>query len=271
MSIRPAQLMNVVYRSLKSGSAKNSELGSVFIKGSPGIGKSEIVQGAIDLFNEEMGEEIAELIDIRLTLADPTDLKGMPFPNRRIETAEWYPPDNLPSAKTIESGKHKPYGIVFFDDFTTAPPLVQSAAFQLFIQPHQLGNYQLPETWVIVGAGNNMGDRANVHKMPKPLANRLIHINYEWQNNRSFIDDWIAWAFDSGIDKNIIGFLSSPVSYSGDKHLLYDFNPQTSEEAFATPRSWARVSAIMNQTLPKDLERELIMGTIGKGASSQFF
>ena len=267
--MRPSVVLKTVYESLKAGSSVESELGSVYIKGSPGIGKSELVKGGLDLFNKERGEDIAQLIDIRLTLSDPTDLKGMPYPDRELGIAEWFIPGNLPSEKTIAAGRHKKYGILFFDDFTTAPPLVQSAAFQLFIQPHQLGDYQLPVTWVVIGAGNKLSDRANAHKMPKPLANRLIHINYEFQP--SFVDDWVTWAFDFGINRDIIGFLSSPVSYVGDKHLLYNFDPQSSEDSFATPRSWARVSRILEKKLPRDLERELVAGTIGNAASGQYF
>ena len=268
--ILPNQLEQVIFDSLISGSSSDNELGSLYVKGSPGIGKSEIIKGVVERYNREFGngEEVAQLIDIRLTICDPSDLRGMPFPDRRLEIARWFPPDILPTEKT-----HASKGILFFDDFTTAPQLVQAAAYQLFIQPHQLGNYQLPKGWIIVGAGNKTNERSLANAMPKPLANRMIHIDYEVGvgNIESFKDNWIQWALEHNINRNIVGFLSSPVAQQQKKHLLYDFDANTSGDAFATPRSWARVSAILERNFPDTLERQLVNGTIGEAASGQFY
>ena len=265
--ILPYELEHIIFDSLVSGSGKG-ELGSIYVKGSPGIGKSDIIKGVVARYNREYGngEEIAQLVDIRLTICDPSDLRGMPFPNRRDRIAEWFPPDILPTEKT-----HSPKGILFFDDFTTAPQLVQAAAYQLFIQPHQLGNYQLPEGWVVIGAGNKTNERSLANAMPKPLANRMIHINYEIRNVAQFVDHWMQWALENNINRNIVGFLSSPVSYQKEGHLLYNFDAGTSDDAFATPRSWARVSTIMEHSFPIEIERQLVEGTIGSAASGQFY
>ena len=263
--IYPFHLQQVLYESLNSGSGRDKELGSIYIKGDPGIGKSDIVKSVVDRYNEEHGN-VCQLIDLRLTICDPSDLRGMPYPDKETEIARWFPPDILPTEKT-----HAPKGILFFDDFTTAPQLVQAAAYQLFIQPHQLGNYQLPEGWVIVGAGNNTNTRSLANAIPKPLANRMIHINYEIDTTGNFKKHWIQWAFENDIDNRIVGFMQSPVSDTSKGSILYDFDPAKSDDAFATPRSWARVSAILERKFPLVLEKQLVEGTIGSGASSQFY
>lgn len=86
---------------------------AAFIWGAPGIGKSSIVR------------QIAErrrvpLIDIRASLLDPTDLRGIPM--IQDGTAVWCPPSFLPKKSD------KP-GILFLDEINAAPPLVQAALY----------------------------------------------------------------------------------------------------------------------------------------------
>ena len=64
----------------------------IFIWGAPGIGKSSIVK------------EIArvngmEFIDLRLSLLDPTDLKGIPFFDPESREGVWAKPSFLPSSE----------------------------------------------------------------------------------------------------------------------------------------------------------------------------
>ena len=62
----------------------------VMIWGAPGIGKSDIVKKIGD-------EQTREVIDIRLPLWEPTDIKGIPFYNSKSNAMEWAPPIELPS------------------------------------------------------------------------------------------------------------------------------------------------------------------------------
>ena len=62
----------------------------VMIWGAPGIGKSDIVKQIGD-------EQSREVIDIRLPLWEPTDIKGIPFYNSTTNKMEWAPPIELPS------------------------------------------------------------------------------------------------------------------------------------------------------------------------------
>jgi hypothetical protein len=161
----------------------------------------------------------APLIDIRLSQMEPSDLRGIPFLNNNM--VEWAIPSMLPDEK-----RHGSQGVLFLDEITSAPPSVSAAAYQLILD-RRLGEYEVPEGWAIIAAGNRQGDRGVTYTMPAPLANRFSH--YDVDVN---LDDWVAWAYENDIDDRIIGFLR----FRPD--LLFDFDPSYNPVAFPTPRSW---------------------------------
>ena len=103
---------------------------------------------------------------------------------------------------------------------------MSAAAYQLILD-RRLGDYEVPEGWAIVAAGNRQGDRGVTYAMPAPLANRFSH--YEVDIN---LDDWVRWAFHAGVDERVIGFLR----FRPD--MLFDFDPAQNPVAFPSPRSW---------------------------------
>jgi hypothetical protein len=127
----------------------------------------------------------------------------------------------LPSVR-----RHGEEGILFLDEITSAPPSVSAAAYQLILD-RKLGEYEVPEGWAIIAAGNRQGDRGVTYSMPAPLANRFSH--YEVEVN---MDDWVAWAYANSIDERIIAFLRFR------QDLLFDFDPSHNPIAFPSPRSW---------------------------------
>ena len=160
-----------------------------FIWGPPGAGKSDIVRTVADT----MG---LELRDVRLNLMDPVDLKGFPtiseveFGTGKNKVKErqmsFVAPDFLPRDP-------KSKGVLFLDEMNSAPQSVQAAAYQLILN-RRIGEYELPEGWAVLAAGNRAGDRAVVHGMPSALANRFVHIDFEVD-----VDDWYYWASANGV------------------------------------------------------------------------
>ena len=71
--------MDTSTRTVSPNGAKNSikhalkKQRPIFLWGPPGIGKSDIVQQVNDTFAN------SHLIDIRLSLWEPTDIKGIPY------------------------------------------------------------------------------------------------------------------------------------------------------------------------------------------------
>ncbi len=203
----------------------------LYLWGPPGIGKSSLVK-------EVAQEEGLEVIDLRLTQIDPTDLRGLP----KIESNEvrWIPPSFLPKEGN---------GLLFLDELNLAVPAIQHAAYQL-IQDRKIGDYQLPEGWVCIAAGNRTSDRANVRPLPAPLANRFIHVEVRPPT----VEEWTEWALKNNIDPRIITFLNFR------KDLLLDFRPDSREHAFPTPRSWELCSRLIEDfNFSKDEEEHVLM------------
>jgi hypothetical protein len=217
----------------------------VMIWGPPGVGKSQIV-AAIATKHDSL------LIDVRLSQMEPTDLRGIPF--RVGDRVEWSTPALLPDV-----ARHGPRGILFLDEITSAPPTVTAAAYQLILD-RRLGDYRVPDGWVIFAAGNRQGDRGVTYQMPAPLANRFTH--YEVEVN---LDDWIAWAFGVGVDERIIGFLRFR------PELLFQFDPARPVMAFPSPRSWEYAHrALQKFGDNRALLGEAIQGAVGAVAAAGF-
>jgi hypothetical protein len=217
----------------------------VMIWGPPGIGKSEII--------EQIGKDSnRNVIDLRLLLLEPTDLRGIPYFNSKQNKMDWAPPVDLPSDP-------KATDILFLDEINAAPQSVQAAAYQLILN-RRIGTYKLPEGVSIVAAGNRESDRGVTYRMPSPLANRMLHI--EMAVN---FEDWVDWATKNGIHADVVGYLTFA------KNDLYDFDPRSSSRAFATPRSWSFVSDMLASSgLQGSQLTDIITGSVGEGLAVKF-
>ena len=245
----------------------------LFIWGQPGIGKSELVA-------EVAKDQNRPLIDIRLPLMEPTDIRGIPYlaevtvydskgnlvrdeNNVPIMNKEfrWSTPSDLPIDEASRA-------LVFFDEMSAAPPSVQAATYQIILN-RRIGNYQLPEEAVIVAAGNRVKDKGVSYNMPMPLANRFTHLTLDVD-----VDDWKEWATLNRVHKDIVGYISFQPSD------LNQFNPSVDGYAFATPRSWYFVSELLQESgpdgklvdtnLPSDVLGDMVKGTIGEGVGIKF-
>ncbi|WP_321313111.1 MoxR family ATPase [Halarcobacter sp.] len=216
----------------------------IFLWGPPGIGKSSIV-------SQIAKEQGIECIDLRLSLLDPTDLRGIPFFKQEDNSAVWAPASFLP-----DGSKEK--GILFLDELNTAAPMVQASAYQLILD-RKIGEYTLPEGWSIVAAGNRESDRGVVFRMASPLANRFVHLEMQ-----PCIEDWKIWANKTNINKTIIAF----ISYRPDA--LFAFNTQDESKSFATPRTWEYVNEILESKPDEDLLLTMIGGAIGEELAASF-
>ena len=192
---------NGAKKSIKRAFKKKRPL---FLWGPPGIGKSDII-GQI---TNELGK--AHLIDIRLSLWDPTDIKGMPYYSEQDNTMKWAPPAELP---TEEFAAQFDFVVVFLDEMNSAAPSVQAAAYQLILN-RRVGQYKLPDNVMIVAAGNRDADKGVTYRMPAPLANRFVHLEL-----RVDFDDWFQWAVNNDIHRDVVGYLTFA------KKDLYDFDP----------------------------------------------
>ena len=248
LAVKPSQVKNIVLRAAEANRP-------IFMWGPPGIGKSELVDSITH--RELSGNNL--LIDLRLALMEPTDLRGYPFRNPETNTMEWAPPTDLPGAELASQYDNI---VLFLDELNSAPPSVQAAAYQLILN-RRIGQYVLPKNVIIIAAGNRETDRGVTYRMPAPLANRFRHVNMEVN-----FDDWKSWAVNNGVHQDVVGYLSYA---KGD---LFDFDPKVSSQAFATPRSWTYVSEILNIAGFDQAElfeqKAEIAGAVGEGMANKF-
>ena len=226
---------------------------SVMLWGPPGVGKSQAVR--------QLGKEIEKntgkktyITDVRLLLFNPIDLRGIPTANADKTLAVWLKPQIF----QMDPGDDV-VNILFLDEISAAPQSVQAAAYQITLD-RVVGEHKLPENCIVIAAGNRTTDKSVTFKMPKALANRLLHIEVE-----SSFKSWKEWAIRSGVNNKVIGFLSFR-----QQHLM-NFDSGNDDLAFATPRAWETVSNILNYINPDvDKMYSLISGVIGTGLAIEF-
>jgi len=249
-------MSEVLNRTVTPNKAKNSirralrKKRPVFLWGPPGIGKSEVVEQITnDLPN-------SHLIDIRLSLWEPTDIKGIPYFDSNQGKMVWGAPSELPDEEMASAYDNI---VLFLDEMNSAAPSVQAAAYQLILN-RKVGQYKLPDNVMIVAAGNREADKGVTYRMPAPLANRFVHLELAVD-----FDDWFEWAVENNIESDVIGYLQFA------KQDLYTFDPKSPSRSFATPRSWSFVSELLDDEDGDDVTTtDLVAGSVGEGLAVKF-
>ena len=224
----------------------------VFVWGPAGIGKSELMQGITD--SGDLGNAL--LMDLRMALMEPTDIKGIPFYNKELGLMDWAAPVDLP---TKELAEQYDTIVLFLDELNSAPQSTQAAAYQLVLN-RRVGKYQLPDNVVIVAAGNRETDKGVTYRMPAPLSNRFVHFEM-----RVDFESWLEWAIENNIHPDVIGHVTV------HKQDLFDFDPRSSGRSFATPRSWTFVSELIEDgDVEEETLADLVCGAVGEGVGVKF-
>lgn len=232
-------------------------LQSFFLHGASGIGKSQAVA-------QVAKDNNFAFVDVRLPTIDPVDLRGIPVPNKEKGIAQWLPAGFLPQS----TPKGCLGGIILLDELNSSPPSVQAAAYQLTLDK-KVGEYKVPDGWLIFAAGNRAVDRGVTYNIPKPLANRFTHFEIVHD-----VPEWLNWAREHHLDPFVITFIRLGFSQQGTKvtkSYLHNFDPESPALAYATPRSWEFVSNL--QPL-RDVNIKAyfaaVRGTVGKEAGGMF-
>jgi hypothetical protein len=213
--------------------------------GACGVGKSQIVAQVADDLDYAF-------LDVRAVQLDPVDLRGLP--RIAADSTEWVPPRFLPT-----TGR----GILFLDELTSAPQMTQAGCYQLVLD-RKLGEYKLPDGWIVIAAGNPASERGVHFSMPRPLRNRFVHLDLEPD-----LIDWCQWALKSGIRSEVIAFLRFR------PELLHDADVTADRNAWPTPRSWEMTSNVLaglskHATTDTALEHQMLEGAIGSGTTAEF-
>jgi len=206
----------------------------------PGIGKSSLV-------HQVAAKKKWPVVDLRTSLLDPTDIRGIPFPDRESKKAVWYIPEFLPT-----EGE----GIFFLDEFAQGSPAVMNSFFQ-FVWDRRVGDYVVPPGWRIVAASNRQSHRAGAGRLNTAMLSRFIHLDLDLDN-----DDWQLYAVKNNFHPAVRSFINFKKKY------LWQFDAN-SDEPFPCPRTWEMVSKAMS-FIKKGNLFSVVAGCVGKGVAAEY-
>jgi len=215
--------------------------------GTRGVGKSSVVRQVADHFR-------IPLIDLRLTTIEPVDIRGAIYADDALAKTVWFPPEFLPSVET-------PEGILFLDELTAADQRLQISAYSLILD-RRVGNYVLPERWLVVAAGNASFHGAVSHDMGTALADRMFHFNVQ-----TAIDAFLDHAAERKFAPEVMAYLK----VRPDK--LDDTQAQLAADHLigASPRGWEDISNVLKSGLSDAGKKVFVQGRIGAANAAEFF
>lgn len=248
-----------------------------FLLGSPGIGKSAFMREVARMNN-------LLFIDVRLAGMDQTDIGGIPnfidvtdaSGNVVGKRTSYIPNDMFPlqgmgdekrllkwnkdgSPKIDPATNKQDYYdgfLICLDELTSADEAVQAASYQLILD-RQVGQHKLLDNVVLVACGNKATDGAIAGKLGTALQSRVITVEVAVHHK-----SWMAWASKAGINQMILDYLAWKPNF------LHDFDPSVDQLTFPCPRTWEKLSNIMNlEGSYTDDVHTLALGTIGKVAA----
>jgi hypothetical protein len=217
----------------------------VLITGAPGIGKSDVVTRAAS-------EAGANLILSHPAVADPTDVKGLPW---IVDGAATF----LPFGELDRALRADKPTVWFLDDLGQASPAVQASYMQLLLA-RRVNGHVLSDHVVFVAATNRRTDRAGVSGILEPVKSRfgsIVELDVH-------LDDWCKWAIENNMPAELIAFLR----FQPD--LLCKFQASADLTNCPVPRTWSHVARLMDLGLPASVSNAAIAGAVGEGAATQF-
>lgn len=221
-----------------------------FLQSSPGMGKSSLVKEIAKEWN-------LELVDLRLSTMEPTDLTGLPhFENGRavFEPYAMFPLEDTP----IPEGKDG--WLLFLDEFNAAPKATQAAAYRLVLD-REVGQHKLHPNCIVAAAGNLMSDNAITTRLSTAMLSRVIHIHM-----KPSFKDWLEnVALPEDYDERVIAYLSMY------KDKLMQFDPEREDETFCAPRTWEFCNRLIKGIPELSVEDQILLsGTITPDIATEF-
>lgn len=249
---------------LKTGKNLHNTYIIPFFRGDPGVGKTAIPNQVAAEFGVPYHQTI-------IAQYDAGELAGLPFLSK-IEINEAYydekgqehhrkvfvdrmvrlRPTYLPDPMTDE-GK---IGIYNLDELPQAFLANQNIASQL-TNEYRVGEHAISPGITICCTGNKPENKAGTTSMPSHLRDRLMFIDIEADH-----DDFLKYAAQKGFDPRVRAYIKENPKY------LHAFVPAT--DAFPSPRSWEKVSAVLSMNLPKHLRAAALGGQIGPSVTTHF-
>ena len=236
-------------------------------------------QQEIDKLESKLLDQDTSFIDVRLSQMEPSDLRGIPVPfsyyvdaeGNQVAASDFGKPGVVEKKEVVwapvallnlpEDWK----GCIMFDELNSAMPIVQAAAYQIFLD-RCIGEHKIPDGAFIVAAGNREGDGGVTFTLATPLKDRMMHAEM-----KASVDDWFAWALNNRVLPDVMTFI---------KHNPKHFNTlcprDPSPVGGSSPRSWVSVSNVLkanphlDQKEHKKVLKAMIAGRVSLGVATEF-
>jgi hypothetical protein len=223
----------------------------------PGVGKSSILK----TLEQEMGTDEYDFIYVDCPVKDMMDIAAS-IPNHQTKTLEYY----VSALLKAGNGKKK---VIMLDEFMKSPKLMQVIWTRLMLEK-SWGDVQLPDGSIVFGTSNNASDGVG-DSMLAHAANRVCLIEMA----KPSADEWNLWASKNRVARAIRAWVAMNPrvmkSYTdpeqGDNP--YIFKPSGTTKSFASPRSLAKASVIVNNRdkMSENAMTSALAGTIGEAAA----
>lgn len=217
-----------------------------FLQSSPAVGKSSLIK-------QIAKEKNLQIIDLRLTELESSDINGLPYFENGKST--FLPFDTFPLTST-PLPKGKKGWILLLDELPNALPSVQCASYKLILD-RMVGQHKLHDKCYVVACGNLDTDNAMVNPMSTALISRFAHLYI-----KPDVTEWREWAIQQGFDSRITAFIGFR------PELLYTFNAMTTEP-YASPRTWEMVNKVITGE-PVVANLAFLASMIGTGTATEF-
>lgn len=251
------------------------------LNGDPGIGKSA---WTFDLANRHNLHPIVVIGGRKdpafvegLPIVKHTDAEGKPLDRPYTITTK---PDWFIDALEVAGGKPvdgvvRDGVLLFFDEFRSTLEDVQAALLS-FIQDRELDGVKLPDNVYIVLAANPVSTGANGQYITPPMANRLIHIDFQVP-----VEQWLRLlpqAFGKSASENELveyargaAYLQNNQAGTGIVATVVPQDPEKADGAYPSRRSWHNVfrmlAAVGNDRAARDMA---MIATVGEDAALAF-
>lgn len=201
----------------------------MLVIGKPGVGKTSGIISSIKEMNKTLPKD--KQLGFKKILLGQTvvgSLQGIPVAQADGSVKRIQIPDLPDPARDGE------YGVLFLDEITTADEMQIQPALGLCDDSRNLGEYTLPEHWLVICAGNGP-DCTNFVRLDDMTLSRFsaYDIGYNYKQ------DYRPYAHRVGIHEDIIAFLN----FSPDTCVRVESSDMDNAgKQFPCPRTWERLS-----------------------------